>query len=414
MCAGIFMMRLFFHCTVFLFALFIAMSSPMYVLAQDASASFSAETASSTAEPVLYEYEASEPEVKEFEVGVVLEILEEESFDVQGSLVFVQRLKVSNTTTGEISEVQVGDEYQPLLADQKYTVGDKIILTSQLDYEANEYTVVVDRYRIPVLAFLVVAFFLLVTAVGGLRGMLSILGMFSTFGILGWFLLPQILAGASPVLMGVIAAVVAGAVTIYLAHGISRKSHVAFVSIVVVLCVVLLLSSFVVRATHLLGLGDEQAYFLQFAEYGTINLQGLFLAGIIIGAFGVLDDIVVAQVSVVEQLMAANKKLSRQDLYFRALEVGKDHVASLVNTLVMAYAGASLPLFLLMFVDTGIPLWVKINDQVVAEEIVRTLTGSIGLVLAVPLTTLLAVYLLSPKDAQKQVQKYGAGHHHHH
>lgn len=408
------MKRLFFHCTVFLFALFIAMSAPMYAVAQDASASLSAETASSAAEPVLYEYEASEPEVKEFEVGIVLEILEEESFDVQGSLVFVQRLKVSNTTTGEVSEVQVGDEYQPLLADQKYSVGDKIILTSQLDYEANEYTVVVDRYRIPVLAFLVVAFFLLVTAVGGVRGMLSILGMFSTFGILGWFLLPQILAGANPVLMSVIAAVVAGAVTIYLAHGISRKSHVAFVSIVVVLCVVLFLSSFVVRATHLLGLGDEQAYFLQFADYGTINLQGLFLAGIIIGAFGVLDDIVIAQVSVVEQLMAANKKLSRQDLYFRALEVGKDHVASLVNTLVMAYAGASLPLFLLMFVDTGIPLWVKINDQVVAEEIVRTLTGSIGLVLAVPLTTLLSVYLLSPEEAQKQIKKHGAGHLHHH
>lgn len=382
---------------LFLFSIFVC---PTVAFAQESSATESANGETNTA--LLENGVDTIVEPKMFEVGVVIRVLEEQTFAVEGTTVHVQRLEVQNNTTGEISEVQVGNEFQPLVAAQKYSVGDKIILSSQTDYESNEYTVVVDRYRIPILVVLVILFFVTVAAVGGLRGALSILGMFSTFGILGWFLLPQILAGANPVTMSVVAAIISAAVTIYLAHGWSNKSHVAFGSIVVVLGVVIVLSNFVVKATHLLGLGDEQAYFLQFAEYGNIHLQGLFLAGIIIGAFGVLDDIVVAQVSVVGQLMVANKKLTRQELYFSALEVGKDHVASLVNTLVLAYAGTSLPLFLLVFVDTGIPLWVKINDQVIAEEIVRTLTGSIGLVLAVPVTTLLAVFFLDKKSVKHE------------
>ncbi|MCA9369299.1 YibE/F family protein [Candidatus Woesebacteria bacterium] len=382
---------------LFLFSIFVC---PTVAFAQESSATESANGETNTA--LLENGVDTIVEPKMFEVGVVIRVLEEQTFAVEGTTVHVQRLEVQNNTTGEISEVQVGNEFQPLVAAQKYSVGDKIILSSQTDYESNEYTVVVDRYRIPILVTLVILFFITVTAVGGIRGALSILGMFATFGILGWFLLPQILAGANPVTMSVVAAIISAAITIYLAHGWCNKSHVAFGSIVVVLGVVIVLSNFVVKATHLLGLGDEQAYFLQFAEYGNIHLQGLFLAGIIIGAFGVLDDIVVAQVSVVGQLLAANKKLSRQELYFSALEVGKDHVASLVNTLVLAYAGTSLPLFLLVFVDTGIPLWVKINDQVIAEEIVRTLTGSIGLVLAVPVTTLLAVFFLDKKSLKHE------------
>lgn len=371
------------------------------------------ESAEQMVEPVVQTNFEEQPP-GEFQVGTVLEVLKEESFDADGETYYIQTLLVKNKETGETSEVTVGSDFQPIVAEQRFKPGDSVILTAQTDYEGNEFTVLVDLYRIPVLLFLVAGFFLLVAAVGGTRGVLSIVGMVATFLILGLYMLPAILQGSDPVVVSVITSIATGAVTIYLAHGFNRKSHVAFGSISAVLLVVIFLSAITVQLARLLGLGDEQAYFLRFAEYGAINLQGLFLAGIIIGALGVLDDIVIAQVSVVEQLMGANSKLSKQEYYFRALEVGKDHVASLVNTLIMAYAGTSLPLFLLVLVDTGIPWWVKINDQVIAEEIVRTLTGSIGLVLAVPLTTLLSVYLLSPKEAQKQVQKHGAGHLHQH
>ena len=341
------------------------------------------------------------PSPQEYDVGSVLDIIEEQASDVDGTTVYIQKLRVKNNQTEEVSEVTVGSEFQPILEAQRFSIGDMVVLTTQTDFENNQFTVLVDMFRIPILLFVTLAFFALVAAVGGVRGILSIVGMLSTFLVLGWYMLPAILSGSSPIVVSVIASVMVGFMTIYLAHGFNRKSHIAFGSIVAVLLVVVVLSSVVVSTSHLLGLGDEESYFLQFANYGEINLQGLFLAGIIIGALGVLDDIVIAQVSVVEQLLAVQKKISKQELYFRALEVGKDHVASLVNTLVLAYAGTSLPLFLLFFVNTDIPAWVKINDQIIAEEIVRTLTGSIGLVLAVPVATLLAVYFLNVEHVKK-------------
>ena len=373
--------------------------------APDASAA-----ASASATTMVMDQESFERVVFPYDRGVVLEVLEEVAFEYDGKTTYAQRLQVRNMRTQEVSELTVGSEFQPLLPEQRFSGGSGIILTSQSDYEGNEYVVLVDFFRLPILLFLGVIFLVVVGLVGGSRGMLSVGGMLATFFILGWYLLPALLSGANPVVVSTIAAVVAGAVTVYLSHGFHKKSHIAFGSIVLILVVVVLLARFAVVAARLFGLGDEQAYFLQFADYGSINLQGLFLAGIIIGALGVLDDIIVAQVSVVEQLLGANAKLSKQELYFRALEVGKDHVASLVNTLVLAYAGASLPLFLLVFADTGMPLWVKLNDQVIAEEIVRTLSGSIGLVLAVPLTTLLAAYALKPSDVQDNAHHGGHRH----
>ena len=139
-----------------------------------------------------------------------------------------------------------------------------------------------------------------------------------------------------------------------------------------------------------------EAGFLQAARPDVVNLRGLILAGIIIGVLGILDDITVAQAAVVEQLHQANLKMEFRQLFFRALQVGQDHIASMVNTLVLVYAGASLPL-LLLFVDSPRPFSEVVNYEIIAEEIVRTLVGSIGLVLAVPLTTGLAVWVYVKK-----------------
>lgn len=150
------------------------------------------------------------------------------------------------------------------------------------------------------------------------------------------------------------------------------------------------LSHGAVISGRLTGLGSEEATFVQFLGSGTVNLRGLLLGGIMLGALGVLDDIAVSQVAVVFELAAAKPKIKFEELFRRAYTVGKTHVASLVNTLVLAYAGANLPLFLLFMTSQNTPAWVALNSQVIAEEVVRTLVGSIGLVLAVPLTTLLA------------------------
>ena len=156
-----------------------------------------------------------------------------------------------------------------------------------------------------------------------------------------------------------------------------------------------ILSSVFVEAARLTGFASEEAGFLRVARQ-MINIKGLLLAGIIIGVLGILDDITISQSAIVFQLKEANKKLKFNELYKRAMNVGQDHISSMVNTLVLVYAGASLPL-LLLFIDNPQPFFEVINYEIIADEIVRTLVGSIGLILAVPITTLIAALVSNKK-----------------
>jgi len=153
-----------------------------------------------------------------------------------------------------------------------------------------------------------------------------------------------------------------------------------------------LLAKWFILAARLSGFGAEETAMLQFMKEGGLNMVGILLAGIIIGTLGVLDDITISQASVVEELRRANKKLAGKDLFFRAMRVGQDHIASLVNTLVLVYAGSALPLLLLFTFDPSRGFMTVINYEIVAEEVVRMLVGSIGLVMAVPLTSAVAVW----------------------
>jgi uncharacterized membrane protein len=187
----------------------------------------------------------------------------------------------------------------------------------------------------------------------------------------------------------------------YLSHGINLKSHIAFASILTTLGIVSILSFIVLHLAHMSGAGSEDAIFLLVEPSIKVNLQGLLLAGIVLGTLGILDDICIAQVAVIKELIHAKPHITFSELLSRGLTVGKDHIASLVNTLILAYAGASLPLFLLFTLYNTQPWWVVLNSEMIAEEIVRTLTGSIGLVLAVPLTTILASLILLQKKQKK-------------
>ncbi len=155
-----------------------------------------------------------------------------------------------------------------------------------------------------------------------------------------------------------------------------------------------ILGYFFIIGAKLLGNGSEEAYFIQAGYFGAINLQGLLLGGIIIGALGILNDITTAQSAAVEEIHGADKSLSFKQLYKKGSSIGREHIASLINTLVLVYVGSSLPLFLLFAVNSQ-QLWTVLNSSTIAEEIVRALVGSIALILAVPITTALAAYYFS-------------------
>lgn len=267
--------------------------------------------------------------------------------------------------------------------------GDVILVSLQPIAGQAPVAAFADFVRGPSLAGLLGIFVLFVLVVSGWKGVRGLLGMIVSFAVLLVFVLPQILAGRDPVLISIIGSAFLLAATLYLVHGWTFKSHTAVLSTILALIITGLLAISFVRIARLSGLGSEEAIFLIQAGPQTLNLRGLLLGGIIIGALGVLDDLIISQVSVVFELHQANPSLGWRSLYRRAMVIGQDHIAATVNTLVLAYVGASLPL-LLLFTVYGEPLGVAVNRELVSEEIVRTLVGSLGLMAAVPIATSLA------------------------
>jgi uncharacterized membrane protein len=275
----------------------------------------------------------------------------------------------------------------------RYEVGDEVVLTGAPDDAGAVAWYVTDFVRRDALLALLALFVLVTVAVGRLYGITSLVGLVFSFLVVFGFVLPRILAGANPVTAAVLGSVAIVPVTFTLSHGFNRKTSVAIAGTVVALVVTGLLAAAFVSYAKLSGFADEQAAFLQVTTGGAVDVKGLLLAGIVISSLGVLDDVTVSQASVVRQLRLARRNLSTADLYWRAMAVGRDHIASAVNTLILVYAGASLPL-LLMFVTGARPILEVVNYEFIAQEIVRTLVGCVGLVLAVPITTVLAAYLL--------------------
>jgi uncharacterized membrane protein len=330
------------------------------------------------------------PTPPQYQRATIQRVVEEQRIPTDGGDRYIQTVEFQREGATETEVTTVGTEFQPLMSEQRLESGERVIVTDQSNSDGQKYTSIADVFRLPVLGWLFFGFILLVVIVARGQGLLSFVGMLLSLGILSLFIVPQILGGANPLLVGLVGSVGIACLTVYLSHGWSWHSHIALFSMSLTLLAVLALSVSAVSMARLMGLGSEEAYFLQFGSTAVVNLRGLLLTGMLLGALGILDDICIAQVSVVMQLKEVNDKLSFNELYARALSVGRDHVASLVNTLVLAYAGANLPLFLLFSINKDVPLWVTLNNEIIAEEIVRTLVGSIGLVLAVPIATLLA------------------------
>lgn len=244
-----------------------------------------------------------------------------------------------------------------------------------------------DRDRRGLLLGLALVFAIAVVGLGRIRGVAALVGLVLSIGILFLFILPAIVAGTDAVLVALVGGGSIAMVSLYLAHGYTPLTHVAALGAFGALLLTTGLSWLTVDLARFTGLVTEEAFYL--LQIPDLDLNGLLLAGIVLGAIGALDDVTVTQASAVWEVHKANPALGSHELYEAGIRVGRDHIVSTVNTLLLAYAGASLPL-LILFNLSNQPLGVVANSEIVALEIVRTLVGSIGLVAAVPLTTWLS------------------------
>lgn len=295
--------------------------------------------------------------------------------------------------------------------EQKLKVGEMVVVTKVTDNE-NIYYAVSDRYRLDRIWWLALMFIFLVFAISRYKGFGSLLGLAFSLLVIAKFIVPQILAGKDPLIICLIGSIAIALVSIYVAHGFRLRTTLAVISTIITIAITLLLDYVIIHWLKLFGAGTEEAIYAQFLQTGTINLRGLLLGGIIIGVLGVLDDITTAQAAVVDELRSANPAFTFKELYSRGMSVGKEHIASLINTLVLAYVGASFPLVLL-FQQFEQPITYIINSELVAEEIARTLIGSSALILAVPLTTALTAYVLIKYNILTKHDPHAHSHSHH-
>ena len=256
---------------------------------------------------------------------------------------------------------------------------------------------------------LAVAFALIVLLFARLRGVLSLAGLAFSLALVLLFVVPAILDGKEPLAVAVVGGLAIALITIPLAHGGGPKSLAAVLGTAASLLLTALLALVFTNAAHLTGFSSEEAAFLQLAG-ANLSLEGLLLAGMVIGALGVLDDVTVSQASTVLALRSANPTLRFRQLFGVSQRVGRDHVSATVNTLVLAYVGASLPV-LLIFSSSDLGIGEALSTEIVAKEVVATLVGSIGLIAAVPLTTALAA-LLALEEEPEALAELELGHSH--
>lgn len=271
--------------------------------------------------------------------------------------------------------------------------GEKVVVSYEPSAPKNLQYSVTDVNRTLPMALLAGIFAVAVVVVGRMRGLAALIALAVSFVLLSFFILPAILQGSNPLAVAVVGSSAIMLIALYMCHGLSARTSVAVIGTLISLGLIGVLGSLFIGWAALTGNTDDSTGLIH-GLYPDIDMSGLLLAGVIIGSLGVLDDVTVTQTSAVWELHEANPSMSRRGLYRAGIRIGRDHIASVVNTLVLAYAGAALPLLLLFSVaQSGVGT--VATSELVAEEIVRTLVGSIGLVASVPVTTALAALVVS-------------------
>lgn len=347
----------------------------------------------------------------QFIIGKVVEVFDESQVEDNGYVNNFQEVTLElldSENKGDLISIDHGLGGE-LLENEKVKVGDKVSVLKmvQRDSDTDESISVYfisDFYRIPAMIWMFVFFIVLTVIFARKKGLYALIGLIFSLVVLLKFMIPQILAGGNPFIITFVGALFVMFISMFMAHGFHPRTVIAFISTLFTIFLALLMSVFFTNFVKVFGTGSQDAYSLQFLGNGsTLNLKGLFLGGIIIGTLGILDDITVSQAAIVDELKKANKSLTVRQLYTHAISVGREHIASLVNTLVLAYAGSSLPIFIMFAINKQNVLSL-INSEFVAEEVVNTLIGSSALILAVPITTYLAAVYFSehPSDPHEK------------
>jgi uncharacterized membrane protein len=270
--------------------------------------------------------------------------------------------------------------------------GDKIMVTISRLPDGSTSAHFTDYYRGRSLLFLFLTFIAFSILVSGWKGVRSIIGIGLSLVVIIIIILPGIQQGQDPLLTSILGSFFFVSYSLYIIYGWNMKTHAAVIGSLLALVITGVLAYFFVNQTRLTGYGDENMFFISQMTQNTLNVRHLLLAGILIGTLGVLDDLVISQSSAVFELYRNNPGQDFRKLYRSAMNIGQDHIAATVNTLVLAYAGAALPMLLLFSVG-GVDYGMAINLEFIAEEIVRTLVGSLGLFASVPITTALAAMI---------------------
>jgi len=333
----------------------------------------------------------------------VTRVLEEKPENVENHQQLYQKLELE-VTHGSLKDQHIVVERGLLTLTSvamQYKTGDQVLVEYTHGPQGDNF-MITDFVRLKSLLWLGAGFALITLVVGRWKGLFSLIGTLFSFVIILRFILPQILAGRDPVLVSVVGSVILMGCTLYIVYGWELQTHAAAGGLFLSLVLTALLAALFVNWSRLSGFSTDETTFLMMESSIPIDPRGLLLSGIIIGTLGVLDDIAVGQSSAIFRLSEVNPDLDWHSLFEHGMKIGRDHIAGMVNTLVLAYVGASLP-FMLLFSLYSEPFLQTMNRGFIAEEIVRTLVGSIGLIATVPITSLLASWLAPLQAARYKI-----------
>ncbi len=348
----------------------------------------------------------------------VLEVISQETIEDEYIGTYTEQTLSVQALTGpeKGNTLTIGNSVDVVVsASQVYKTGDTVVVSGSEHIDGSVRYYIIDYARTTSLIWMLILFIVIVLIVARLKGLRALIVLIGTSAIILKVIIPFIISGYSPLLVSTLGALGILALAVYITEGVNKKSHISFLAIALSLIGVLVVSWFFVELAHLSGIAAEEALYIAGIPEVTISLKGLLLAGIIIGTLGVLDDIVISQISVVHELITQNPEAKRKSIYDAAMRVGTDHIAAIINTLFLAYAGVALPLLILFSVydHTNLSLEYIISGELIATEIVRTIAGSIALLSAMPIATFLAVRLLVPKEnTETTIDVTSHGHHH--
>ena len=329
-----------------------------------------------------------------FEKAVVLEAVDQNPVTILGT---------DTQADSQILKVEIlSGEYkgQTISFDNDYIQleqGDVFYARHQTNtLDGLDYWSVSDPYRLDILLILVIVFVLVLAIFGGIQGMRGLASLLGSFFIIFYVLVPGLYSGYNAILISTAVASLIIVFGSYITHGFNKTTSSAVLGMIATVIIVGLGAYYIVHAANLSGFTSDEHTYLNLSVRGQIDMVGLLFGGIMIGLLGVLYDIAIGQAVAIEELCIAGKHLKRSQIYARGLRIGREHIGALVNTLAIAYVGASLPLILLMQSSTT-GLAFILNSEIFSTEVVRILVGSIGLVLAVPITTFIATHMLHGK-----------------